>query len=92
MTHALEYEHFTLTHYLIELAGEGNGIRDDFLRVTMLDQSPQFSLALVSEPLTGSFIDCRIFHCQCSWESRNAGPHQFSALNFTDTGPEVYYS
>lgn len=72
MTHAVEYENMTLTRYLIELAGEGNGIWDDFLRVTMLDQSPQFSLALVFQPLTGSFIDCRIFHCQCSWECRNA--------------------
>lgn len=49
-------------HHLVEVAGEGNGIWYDLLRVTMLDHSTQLCLAFVCEPLAGSVLSHRIFN------------------------------
>lgn len=51
-----------LLHHLVEVAGEGNGIRNDLLRVAMLDHSMQLCLAFVCEPLAGSVLSRQIFN------------------------------
>lgn len=42
--------------HLVELAGEGNGIWNDLLRVAMLHHSTQLCLAFVCEPLADGVL------------------------------------
>lgn len=57
-----------LLHHLVEVAGESNGIRNDVLRVAMLDHSTQLRPAFVCEPLAGSVLSHRVFNREGSAE------------------------
>lgn len=50
--------------YLIEMAGEGDAIRGNLLRVVVLDQSPQLCLTLVPQPLGCNFLPYGSSDCE----------------------------
>lgn len=56
MTFLTQMKEIVLIPHLVEVAGQGNGIRDDLLRVAMLDQGVELCLAFLCEPLAGSVI------------------------------------